>query len=156
MTASPDDGPEGGHDGRWTMSQLRTAWRRAAATVPAGTLADLLAAIEPAATLSTWACADLDVRGPRAGELRTAAATGDVDGGRLVSLAAGVTAIEAGVFEATWPGEDRPWLILRADGASDFTVATRSRALLDDLRRGFPARGDPAAAAVSAVAPEAR
>jgi hypothetical protein len=46
-------------------------------------------------------------------------------------------AIEARVFEATRPGDDRPWLAVRVSDGGHLVVATRSRALLDDLRRRF-------------------
>jgi hypothetical protein len=137
-----DDGPEGGHDGRHAMTQLRTAWRRAvdaAVADPAGggpDLAGLLALLGPDAAASAWACEGVEAAGPRADELRDEAAVGPIAGARLAELAAGLTHTFDGAFAATRPGEGRPWLALRADGGH-FAVATRSRALLADLRRRF-------------------
>jgi hypothetical protein len=54
-----------------------------------------------------------------------------------LELAAGITDTRGGVFEATRPGDDRPWLAVRAGAGGHLVVATRSRALLDDLRRRF-------------------
>jgi len=41
------------------------------------------------------------------------------------------------VFEATLPGEDRPWLVLRSIDGCYFVVVTRSGPLLADVRRRF-------------------
>jgi len=128
------------------MTQLRTAWRRAvtAAAVaepapdgPGPDLADLLAVAGPAAAASVWECDGVEAVGPLAGALRLESAAGPIDGTRLAELAAGITATLDGAFEATRTGEDGPWLALRAGAGSHFVVATRSRALLDDLRRQF-------------------
>jgi hypothetical protein len=128
------------------MTELRTAWRRAvtAAAVaeppsdgPGPDLAALLAAMGPVAAASVWTCEDVEALGPLAAELRHEAAAGPIAGRRLAELAAGITRTTSGVFEATRPGEDGPWLAVRAGEGSHFVVATRSRALLDDLRRRF-------------------
>ena len=128
------------------MTQLRTAWRRAVTAAaaaeppadgPGPDLADLLAVAGPAAAASVWECEGVEALGPLAEELRHAAAAGPIDGTRLAELAAGITSTLDGVFEATRPGDDGPWLALRAGEGSHFVVATRSRALLDDLRRRF-------------------
>ena len=124
------------------MTQLRTAWRRAvtAAVGPIADgpgLADLLAFLGPAAAESDWTCDAVETRGPLADELRREAEAGPILGHRLAELAAGITHVSDGTFEATRPGEDRPWLSLRAGDGGPFVVATRSRALLDDLRHRF-------------------
>src|SRR5687767_3014640 len=125
------------------MTPLRTAWRRAV-TVPADPtadgpgpgLADLLAFLGPDAVASDWTCDEVEASGPAADDLRRSAGAGPVPGGRLVEMAGGITSITGGVFEAMCLGEERPWLALRA-GDGHFVVATRSRGLLDDLRRRF-------------------
>ncbi len=119
------------------MSELRVAWRRA---VDAGTdlkgrsLSDLLAFLGPAAEASDWTCDAVAAIGPLADELRQEAGAGPIHGNVLAGLAAGITRTTDGVFEATRPGDDLPWLALRATDGGQFVVATRSRALLDDLR----------------------
>lgn len=125
------------------MTPLRTAWRRAVTVAaeptadgPGPGLADLLAFLGPDAAASDWSCDDVAVDGPAAADLRREAAAGPIPGGRLVELASGITSITGGAFEATCPGEERPWLAVRA-GDGHFVVATRSRGLLDDLRRRF-------------------
>jgi hypothetical protein len=134
---------EGGHDGRTTMTPLRTAWRRAvtvAAEPTAGGrapgLAELLAYLGPGAAASDWSCDGVEADGPAAADLRREARAGSIPGGRLVELARGITSITGGVFEATCLGEERPWLGVRA-GDGQVVIATRSRGLLDDLRRRF-------------------
>jgi hypothetical protein len=128
------------------MTELRTAWRRAvtAAAVaeppsdrPGPDLADLLGVAGPEVQASVWECEGVEALGPLAGELRYEARAGLIDGTRLAELAAGITCTVDGVFEATRPGEDGPWLALRANSGSHFVVVTRSRALLDHLRRRF-------------------
>ena len=104
---------------------------------PAPDLAALLALAGPDAARSDWTCSAVECFGPRADDLRRAADAGPVPGWRLVELAAGVTPAIDGVFEATRPGDDRPWLAVRAIDGCYFVVVTRSRALLDDLRRRF-------------------
>ena len=118
------------------MTRMRTAWRRAVDagsgdTYPA--LADLLALAGPDAATSDWTCDDLDCEGPAADDLRRESAE-PIPGARLAELAAGLTRVVEGVFEATRPGEDGPWVALRAVDGTHFVVATRSRVLLDGLR----------------------
>lgn len=123
------------------MTSLRTAWRRAVTAVPAGPTADalgeLLAFIGPDAGTSHWTCDEVEAVGPLAAEFQREAEAGPIPGVRLAELAAGITDTLGGVFEATRPGDDRPWLALRADAGGQLAMATRSRALLDDLRRSF-------------------
>ena len=125
------------------MTPLRTAWRRAVTVAaepmsggPAPSLADLLAFLGPDAAASEWLVDEVEATGPQAHDLRRAAAAGPIPGARLVELAAGITSITGGGFEATCFGEERPWLAVRA-GEGHFVVATRSRGLLEDLRRRF-------------------
>ena len=122
---------------------MRTAWRRAVDAGPddgsggtCPTLADLLALAGPGAWASDWTCEDVECEGPSADDLLREAA-GPIAGPRLAELAAGISRVVSGVFEATRPGEGGPWLALRAAGGAHFVVATRSRALLDDLRQRF-------------------
>jgi hypothetical protein len=123
---------------------MRTAWRRAVDAVAAADqgpatapgLADLLALIGPDAENSEWTCEDVECDGPSADDLLHEA-TDPIAGPRLIELAAGVTYTRNGLFEATRPGEDRPWLALRAVDETHFVVATRSRALLDAVRRRY-------------------
>jgi hypothetical protein len=119
------------------MTRMRTAWRRAveAADGPCPTLAELLALAGPDALASEWTCEDVECEGPAADDLRHEVA-GLISGRRLMELAAGLTGMTDGVFEATRLGEDGPWLALRASG-THFVVATRSRALLSALRRRY-------------------
>jgi hypothetical protein len=125
------------------MTPLRTAWRRAVTVAAeprsggrAPTLADLLAFLGPDAAASDWECHEVEAAGAGADDLRREADAGPVPGRRLAELAGGLPSITGGVFEATCLGEERPWLALRA-GDDHFVVATRSRGLLDDLRRRF-------------------
>ena len=130
------------------MTPLRTAWRRAV-TVPAEPrpdgpapgLADLLAYLGPDAAASDWACHDVEAHGPAADDLRREADAGPIPGHRLADLAGGIRSMTGGGFEATCFGEERPWVALRA-GAGHFVVATRSRGLMDDLRRRFGDRAE--------------
>ena len=126
------------------MTPLRTAWRRAVTVAAEPTsgdqapgLAELLAYLGPDAAASDWTCDAVGAIGPSADTLRREAEAGTIPGARLVELAAGITSITAGVFEATCLGEERPWLAPRAGEGGHFVVATRSRGLLDDLRRRF-------------------
>ena len=98
---------------------------------------DLLALVGPDADASTWTCDEVECAGPAADDLRRAAAAGPISGTQLAKLAAGITRTQDGLFEATRPGEDRPWLALRAVAGSNFIVATRGRDLLDRFRRRF-------------------
>ena len=125
------------------MTRMRTAWRRAVDAGPddgsggtCPTLADLLALAGPDARTSDWTCEDVACEGPAADDLCREAA-GPIAGPRLAVLAAGITRVLSGVFEATRPGEGGPWLALRAMDGTHFVVATRSRALLDDFRRRY-------------------
>src|SRR5438270_8279310 len=109
------------------MTQLRTAWRRAVEIAPEDAdLADLLALVGPAGNRSCWTCDDIEAPGPAAGDLRSEAAVGSVTGTRLAELATGITHISDGVFEATRPGDDWPWLAVHVIGQNWFSVATRS------------------------------
>jgi hypothetical protein len=125
------------------MTGMRTAWRRAVdARAGDGSngarpdLADLLALVGPDAGTSDWACEHVECEGPSADDLRRESAE-SIGGIRLTELAAGISRTHGGVFEATRPGEAGPWLALRAVDGTHFVVATRSRALLDDLRRRY-------------------
>jgi hypothetical protein len=60
-----------------------------------------------------------------------------IAGRRLVELASGIISVRDGIFEATRLGEDLPWLALRAVDSNSFVVATRSRAILELMRRQF-------------------
>jgi hypothetical protein len=122
------------------MNQLRVAWRRAVdADTDAGgpALADLLAFFGPAANASNWTCDVVEAVGPLADERRQEAETGSIPGTLLMELAAGINDTAGRAFAATWPGDDGPWVALRAFTGGQFVVATRSRALLDDLRVRF-------------------
>ena len=101
-------------------------------------LADLLALLGPAGELSAWTCEEVEAVGPLAADLRQMAGSGPLPGTHLAELAAGITHTLGGVFEATRPGDDGPWLALHIADGGCLQVATRSRALLDDLRRRFP------------------
>jgi hypothetical protein len=125
-----------------TMTQLRTAWRRAVSAVAVADvsdpkLADVLAAIGHEAEASLWTGDEIDASGPLGNDLRSESDPGPVNGTRLAELAAGVTRMNAGVLEATRPDADRPWLALQVADGGHFMVATRSRAQLDELRRRF-------------------
>jgi hypothetical protein len=100
-------------------------------------LADLLALAGPDALASSWSCKMGECFGPGAKDLYEAAEVGLVSGVRLAELAANVTQTIDGSFEATLPGADRPWLVLRAIDSSYFVVVTRSEMLLAELRRRF-------------------
>ena len=100
-------------------------------------LADLLALAGPDALASSWSCKIVECLGPRADEIHRAAESGSVKGARLAELAAGITQTIDGVFEATLPDEDRPWLVLRAIDGCYFVVVTRSGPLLAEVRRQF-------------------
>jgi hypothetical protein len=115
------------------------AWRRAVDGDRAdGTgLSDVLVLLGPAAESSSWDCDGVEAVGPLADGLLQEADAGPVPGALLTELAAGITCMVGGVFAATRPGDDRPWLTLRVSDGGQFVVATRSRALLDDLRRRF-------------------
>lgn len=122
------------------MTQMKTAWRRAVHTETersCPTLAGLLAQIGPDAEASAWDCDNLDCVGPLAADLQREAVAGPIAGDRFVELAAGIDRVHDGIFEATRPGDDRPWLALRAADGDRFIVATRSRGLLDQMRRQF-------------------
>jgi hypothetical protein len=122
------------------MTQMKTAWRRAVDTIadPAcPSLCELLAMIGADAEASTWDCADLECAGPVAAELRDEAVARPLSGHRLIELASGIDTVHEGVFEATRPGDDRPWLALRAVDGNRFVVATRSRMILDRMRAHF-------------------
>ena len=128
------------------MTQLRTAWRRAVETVALAdqhadpacpTLAELLAYVGPEAESSDWTCNEIECMGPLADELCRDGDAGPVAGPRLLELADGLTHVLSGTFEANRPGDERPWLALRAVAGTHFVVATQSRALLDELRRRY-------------------
>jgi hypothetical protein len=120
------------------MTQLRTAWRRAVETAPTDIdLGEVLALFGPAGRDSEWTCDDIEALGPSTVELRHEASAGPMSGTRLSALAFGITHVSDGVFEATQPADDRPWLAVRVIGRNQFAVATRNRRLLEDLRRRF-------------------
>jgi len=103
------------------MTQLRVAWRRAVGPGTDGDgpgLSDLLAFLGPAVAASDWTCDGAEANGPLADELRHDARAGLIR-------------------EATRPGDDGPWLAVQVADGGQFVVATRSRALLDDLRQRF-------------------
>ena len=100
-------------------------------------LADLLALAGPDALASSWSCEMVECFGPGAGEMHRAADAGPIAGVRLAELAAGVTQTIDGEFEATSPGEDRPWLVLRCIDGCYFVLVTRSAPLLAAVRRRF-------------------
>ena len=106
-------------------------------TVLAYDLADLLTLAGPDALDSSWSCEAVECLGPGADELHRATDAGPVPGARLAELAVGVTQTIDGVFEATLPGKDRPWLVLRSIDGCYFVVITRSRALVAEVRRRF-------------------
>lgn len=142
----PEDGSEGGQDGRTMMSQLRVAWRRAVdacAHANRPGLSAVLALLGPAAAASDWICDGVEALGPLADELVLEADAGPIHGTVLAELSTGITHTFAGAFEATRAGDDRPWLIVRIADGGAIEVATRSRELLGDLRRRF--RDHPAA-----------
>jgi hypothetical protein len=122
------------------MSRLRVAWRRAVdacAHANRPGLAEVLALLGPAAAASDWACDGIEAAGPLADDLLLETNAGPIRGTALAELSAGITHTLAGSFEASWPGDDRPWLALRVIDGGEFEVATRSRALLDDLRKSI-------------------
>lgn len=106
-------------------------------TVLAYDLADLLALAGSDALTSSWSCEMVECLGPGAEELRRVAEAGPISGSRLAELAAGVTQTIDGVFEATLPGEDRPWLVLRCIDGCYFVLVTRSAPLLAAVRERF-------------------
>src|SRR5262245_6255181 len=131
------------------MTELRTAWLRAVhagteaeatTDTPSPRLASLLTFLGPVALASIWTCDAIEAIGPLAGVLCQVADAGPLPGTQLAALAAGITHTLAGVFEATRPGDDRPWLAVQVADGGEFVVATRSRALLDDLLRRFRVR----------------
>ena len=122
------------------MSRLRVAWRRAVdacAHANRPGLAEVLTLLGPAAAASDWTCDGLDAAGPLAIDLLLETNAGPIHGTTLAELSTGITLTLAGSFEATRPGDDRPWLALRVIDGGEFEVATRSRALLDDLRKSI-------------------
>lgn len=123
------------------MTHMRTAWRRAVTTVeppPAGPgLAELLAVLGPAGATSAWTCEDVEATGPLADDLMCEAAVGPIPGPRLAELAVGIEEVRSGRFQGARP-DDRAWVMVRVDEGGPLAVATRNRALLDDLRRRFP------------------
>lgn len=122
------------------MIPLRVAWRRAVgadAEADGPSLSDLLTSLGPAAAASNWMCDGIEATGPLADHLLLEAASGPVLGTILVALSIGITRTLRGVFEATRPGDDRPWLSVRVADGGQFVVATRDRALLDELRSRF-------------------
>jgi hypothetical protein len=107
-------------------------------TLLAYDLADLLALAGPEAQASVWTLVGVvEALGPRAEELHLAAEAGPVTGARLAELAAGVTQTIEGTFEATRPGESRPWLVLKAIDGCYFVVISSNWELISQVRRRF-------------------
>jgi hypothetical protein len=124
------------------MSELRVAWRRAVDVADAHGpgLSEVLTLLGPAVETSSWDCNGVEALGPLADGLRREADAGPIPGSLLAELATGVTRTVGGVFQASRAGDDGPWLTLQVSDGGEFVVATRSRALLDDLRQ--QSRGD--------------
>ena len=107
-------------------------------TLLAYDLADLLALAGTEGHASIWTLAGvIEALGPRAEELQLAADAGSVSGARLAELAAGVTQTIEGTFEATRPGESRPWLVLKSIDGCYFVVISSNRDLMSQVRRRF-------------------
>jgi hypothetical protein len=125
---------------RWWMNAVTIHDTRQVGgiTVLAYDLADLLALAGPEAQASVWTLAGVvEALGPGAEELHLAAEAGPVTGARLAELAAGVTQTIEGTFEATRPGESRPWLVLKAIDGCYFIVISSNCELMSQVRRRF-------------------
>ncbi|HQR06918.1 MAG TPA: hypothetical protein PLN21_08855 [Gemmatales bacterium] len=75
--------------------------------------------------------------GPNAQLVHQATEDGPVLGSRLAELVKGVTQTIDGTFIAMLPGQDRPWLVLRAIDGCYFVVVTENNALMTAIRERF-------------------
>lgn len=100
-------------------------------------LIDLITMAGKEALDSVWTCEMVEFLGPNAELLYKATEDGPVHGLRLVELAKGVTQTIDGMFIAVSPGQNRPWLVLRAIDGCYFVVITESNALMTAIRERF-------------------
>lgn len=145
---------------RWHLALIRDAAVEAVTirdlrdveggSVLAFDLFDLLRLAEAEVRASTWRCRFVECVDTLAEELYRLSDGGtSVSGDEMLRLAAGVDQVIDGDFEASRPGHDRPWLIVRAIDRLLYVVASEDRAFLDrvpgrfrDVRQAPDERGD--------------
>jgi hypothetical protein len=101
-------------------------------------LIDILSLAETDAASSSWKCGNVECVGGLADELHLASNSGlSLSGSQLLRLAAGVSQIIDGDFEACRPGDAHPWLMIRAVDSTDYVVATNDESLIARVRGRF-------------------
>jgi hypothetical protein len=101
-------------------------------------LIDLLKVLAEAATECTWECRDVEASGLGATRIHAASDAGDRLTGRELLQALGeVHQVVDGDFFARRPGDEQPWLVIRAMDSSMFVVTTEDDAALGCIRESF-------------------
>jgi hypothetical protein len=101
-------------------------------------LIDILRPKEANVRASWWRLAHVECVGPLADEfMQLGDEEATVSGEELLRLAAGVDQVIEGDFEAYWPGEAAPWLVVHAVDSTFYEIITKDRDLLTQLKARF-------------------
>lgn len=101
-------------------------------------LIDILRLKEANVRASWWRLANVECVGPLADEfMQLGDEEATVSGEELLRLAAGVDQVIEGDFEAYWPGEAAPWLVVHAVDSTFYEIITKDRDLLNQLKARF-------------------
>lgn len=102
-------------------------------------LIDILRLLGPSATDSEWLISGVECAGGAAAEdlHRLADQPARIPGGKLLSLATGVTQVIDGIFTGYRNGETQPWITIRAVDSSAFDVQSDDEEALARMKRHF-------------------
>jgi hypothetical protein len=101
-------------------------------------LIDILNLIPDAVVKSQWRLFQLECTGESAQVLATISDAGDsIDGEALWNLVKKLDQVIDGVLEGYFPGENAPWIRIRAVDSTAFDVESREENVLDLIRQKF-------------------
>lgn len=101
-------------------------------------LIDILNLIPDAVRKSRWRLFQLECTGESAQALSTMSEAGDsIDGQALWNLVQKLDQVIDGVLEGYFPGENAPWIRIRAVDSTAFDVESREENLLELIRKKF-------------------